>query len=154
MPDGSSSAAPVTNPGPSNRRTIHRSFLVLVLLDFWASGGVVSAMKIFGARDRMSKEAFAVFRRQSSRFRFARSEFVLLRNAKPNAVIRYRFQRWFPNLTSYWGSFEGIPKRCHCVEQGDQAIHSSLNLSLIHISEPTRRTPISYAVFCLKKKNT
>ena len=29
---------------------------------------------------------------------------------------------------------------------------SLLHLSLIHISEPTRRTPISYAVFCLKKK--
>ena len=29
-----------------------------------------------------------------------------------------------------------------------------LQLSLIHISEPTRRTPISYAVFCLKKKKT
>src|SRR5664279_5657714 len=29
----------------------------------------------------------------------------------------------------------------------DQAV---LDLSLIHISEPTRRTPISYAVFCLK----
>eukprot|EP01016_Furgasonia_blochmanni_P029294 TRINITY_DN3081_c0_g1_i2.p1 TRINITY_DN3081_c0_g1~~TRINITY_DN3081_c0_g1_i2.p1 ORF type:complete len:385 (-),score=36.27 TRINITY_DN3081_c0_g1_i2:2-1156(-) len=29
---------------------------------------------------------------------------------------------------------------------------NKLNLSLIHISEPTRRTPISYAVFCLKKK--
>src|SRR5664279_5761200 len=27
-----------------------------------------------------------------------------------------------------------------------------LSLSLIHISEPTRRTPISYAVFCLKNK--
>src|SRR5680860_1752114 len=27
-----------------------------------------------------------------------------------------------------------------------------MELSLIHISEPTRRTPISYAVFCLKKK--
>src|SRR5665647_2858215 len=26
-----------------------------------------------------------------------------------------------------------------------------LYLSLIHISEPTRRTPISYAVFCLKQ---
>src|SRR5664279_713628 len=26
----------------------------------------------------------------------------------------------------------------------------ALDLSLIHISEPTRRTPISYAVFCLK----
>ena len=29
---------------------------------------------------------------------------------------------------------------------------STATLSLIHISEPTRRTPISYAVFCLKKK--
>src|SRR5680860_791701 len=29
---------------------------------------------------------------------------------------------------------------------------AELPLSLIHISEPTRRTPISYAVFCLKKK--
>src|SRR5664279_46097 len=28
-----------------------------------------------------------------------------------------------------------------------------VSLSLIHISEPTRRTPISYAVFCLKIKN-
>ena len=28
----------------------------------------------------------------------------------------------------------------------------TVTLSLIHISEPTRRTPISYAVFCLKKK--
>ena len=31
--------------------------------------------------------------------------------------------------------------------------HADYTLSLIHISEPTRRTPISYAVFCLKKKN-
>src|SRR5450756_3060640 len=30
----------------------------------------------------------------------------------------------------------------------------NLNLSLIHISEPTRLGMISYAVFCLKKKNT
>src|SRR5674476_1547271 len=29
---------------------------------------------------------------------------------------------------------------------------TSLNLSLIHISEPTRQAEISYAVFCLKKK--
>ena len=27
-----------------------------------------------------------------------------------------------------------------------------VNLSLIHISEPTRQAEISYAVFCLKKK--
>src|SRR5678815_3135091 len=31
-------------------------------------------------------------------------------------------------------------------------IPQALNLSLIHISEPTRLLSISYAVFCLKKK--
>src|SRR5680860_61748 len=31
------------------------------------------------------------------------------------------------------------------------SVEYDINLSLIHISEPTRRTPISYAVFCLKK---
>ncbi len=30
--------------------------------------------------------------------------------------------------------------------------HDDLDLSLIHISEPTRLALISYAVFCLKKK--
>ena len=32
--------------------------------------------------------------------------------------------------------------------------NADLTLSLIHISEPTRLGMISYAVFCLKKKNT
>ena len=36
----------------------------------------------------------------------------------------------------------------------DFHIYSSPLLSLIHISEPTRLLSISYAVFCLKKKNT
>mgnify|MGYP003685221133 CR=1 FL=1 len=35
------------------------------------------------------------------------------------------------------------------VRRPDEQIQ--LALSRIHISEPTRRTPISYAVFCLKK---
>src|SRR5664279_1110681 len=35
---------------------------------------------------------------------------------------------------------------------GNKTIDAVFSLSLIHISEPTRRTPISYAVFCLKKK--
>src|SRR5665647_1182791 len=34
----------------------------------------------------------------------------------------------------------------------DTWVSTMQHLSLIHISEPTRRTPISYAVFCLKKK--
>src|SRR5665647_1077561 len=32
----------------------------------------------------------------------------------------------------------------------DAAVLMGRTLSLIHISEPTRRTPISYAVFCSK----
>ena len=32
------------------------------------------------------------------------------------------------------------------------SVISTLGLSLIHISEPTRQAEISYAVFCLKKK--
>eukprot|EP01016_Furgasonia_blochmanni_P029946 TRINITY_DN3130_c0_g1_i3.p2 TRINITY_DN3130_c0_g1~~TRINITY_DN3130_c0_g1_i3.p2 ORF type:complete len:171 (+),score=52.12 TRINITY_DN3130_c0_g1_i3:223-735(+) len=45
---------------------------------------------------------------------------------------------------------------CVIVAQAGQLILMAdffYHLSLIHISEPTRRTPISYAVFCLKKKN-
>src|SRR5664279_6193936 len=46
--------------------------------------------------------------------------------------------------------------RVHCMsaEQQQQLLTTTqlMDLSLIHISEPTRRTPISYAVFCLKKK--
>src|SRR5664279_5742885 len=50
------------------------------------------------------------------------------------------------------GEQEIVPTRmrprafCVLARQGGEG------LSLIHISEPTRRTPISYAVFCLKKK--
>eukprot|EP00658_Telonema_sp_P-2_P060285 TRINITY_DN49239_c0_g1_i1.p1 TRINITY_DN49239_c0_g1~~TRINITY_DN49239_c0_g1_i1.p1 ORF type:complete len:111 (-),score=15.44 TRINITY_DN49239_c0_g1_i1:53-385(-) len=38
----------------------------------------------------------------------------------------------------------------HCFSDVDRVVY---NLSLIHISEPTRLLSISYAVFCLKKKN-
>ena len=38
-------------------------------------------------------------------------------------------------------------------QRGEEGVFAEeVLLSLIHISEPTRRTPISYAVFCLKKK--
>ena len=45
-----------------------------------------------------------------------------------------------------WRTRGNVP---HAVEVTAQLMEC---LSLIHISEPTRRTPISYAVFCLKKK--
>eukprot|EP00658_Telonema_sp_P-2_P039638 TRINITY_DN28325_c0_g1_i1.p1 TRINITY_DN28325_c0_g1~~TRINITY_DN28325_c0_g1_i1.p1 ORF type:complete len:101 (-),score=38.40 TRINITY_DN28325_c0_g1_i1:44-346(-) len=38
------------------------------------------------------------------------------------------------------------------VEVGPAVSRLAFNLSLIHISEPTRLLSISYAVFCLKKK--
>ena len=41
------------------------------------------------------------------------------------------------------------PFRFNRYEKGE--LHPTSNLSLIHISEPTRRYAISYAVFCLKK---
>src|SRR5678815_5945193 len=44
------------------------------------------------------------------------------------------------------------------IQPGDEIVVSIMehhsNLSLIHISEPTRLLSISYAVFCLKKKKT
>src|SRR5665647_3605457 len=45
--------------------------------------------------------------------------------------------------------FEG---KCILFQTKTTGKHTIKSLSLIHISEPTRRTPISYAVFCLKKK--
>src|SRR5678816_85097 len=36
--------------------------------------------------------------------------------------------------------------------RGEVAVDTVVELSLIHISEPTRLLSISYAVFCLKKK--
>src|SRR5450756_46502 len=44
--------------------------------------------------------------------------------------------------------------RCPCTatEMTDTRLRTALDLSLIHISEPTRLGMISYAVFCLKKK--
>src|SRR5674476_103901 len=42
--------------------------------------------------------------------------------------------------------------RLQCYEGVDEA-RALYELSLIHISEPTRQAEISYAVFCLKKKN-
>src|SRR5680860_1805622 len=54
-------------------------------------------------------------------------------------------------------SYDGRPGAGHIVEHlvgvnGAERRDILENLSLIHISEPTRRTPISYAVFCLTKK--
>src|SRR5664279_6419321 len=57
--------------------------------------------------------------------------------------------RWGP--VSLW-SAPVPPCAFRPIAQEDNRNAHAQFLSLIHISEPTRRTPISYAVFCLKKK--
>src|SRR5664279_5625932 len=57
------------------------------------------------------------------------------------------------------GELKQVTKLCDVVftvvtdDRATKQIYNGglLRLSLIHISEPTRRTPTSYAVFCLKK---
>ncbi|VDG26267.1 hypothetical protein MUDAN_IGPPGNFN_03607 [Lactiplantibacillus mudanjiangensis] len=53
----------------------------------------------------------------------------------------------------HWG-FDGsqVNVRRRILVQPNYVIQPLQGLSLIHISEPTRRRGISYAVFCLKKK--
>ena len=74
---------------------------------------------------------------------------------------KYRKVNRFILLHCYAISYSGIIKilKTNSLFPITQQIDSYLSelaedilLSLIHISEPTRRTPISYAVFCLKKK--
>ena len=77
---------------------------------------------------------------------------------------------WWAKRLGYWGTdhkgygyhktksdhfFHNEKSGHHGLWAGDNKNHSSgWNLSLIHISEPTRLLSISYAVFCLKKKTT
>src|SRR5665647_2910171 len=51
-------------------------------------------------------------------------------------------------LATMLGTPDGAHARINFVQVFSRIGYS---LTLIHISEPTRRTPISYAVFCLKK---
>ena len=68
-------------------------------------------------------------------------------------IARY-YEKQYPEVPfalnlDHGGAYEDIVKAIHA---GFSSV--MIDLSLIHISEPTRRTPISYAVFCLKKKKT
>src|SRR5680860_104306 len=67
---------------------------------------------------------------------------------------------WPPGHLAFYRTGTGIqeqlvgvvPQTLRRQPRSERTHAVSLSLSLIHISEPTRRTPISYAVFCLKKK--
>ena len=67
------------------------------------------------------------------------------RNKKAGKIVTYR--------TASLSYLDDAPRTTLVIETGNREDAIALfNLSLIHISEPTRLGMISYAVFCLKKK--
>ena len=71
-----------------------------------------------------------------------------LGNSALTDLTPYQLSRWLDGLSKV-GSDPVEPLS----EQSRLHVYRCLFLSLIHISEPTRLLSISYAVFCLKKKN-
>ena len=61
-----------------------------------------------------------------------------------------KFNTWEETFSAVRDIFAKETQRHEELRTSDRC--DEYDLSLIHISEPTRRTPISYAVFCLKKK--
>src|SRR5665647_3625483 len=88
------------------------------------------------------------------------------KNEKPGILNeqneRLDLSEFFEDWNSGFFASNGLEKLRDIISSGQNLPKVPLNerwgscvarpLSLIHISEPTRRTPISYAVFCLKKK--
>src|SRR5665647_3723133 len=76
---------------------------------------------------------------------------VAVLEAREEAVLDARVERLPPHDQP--GALWPVGELDQLGELDHRGSFTVLTLSLIHISEPTRRTPISYAVFCLKKKN-
>ena len=65
-------------------------------------------------------------------------------------IMDLEMDHGLPSLAYYQTVQEGYEDCGLDVSVLERAV---LDLSLIHISEPTRQAEISYAVFCLKKKS-
>src|SRR5680860_1013514 len=89
---------------------------------------------------------------QHGRGRIKESEYLLQLREKQKArfsygVLEKQFHRYYAEASRRAGKTgDNLLQLLEC------RLDNVVYLSLIHISEPTRRTPISYAVFCLKKK--
>src|SRR5674476_1198415 len=57
-----------------------------------------------------------------------------------------------PELITFFFNLEQLTRAGVPLLESLADLRDTMNLSLIHISEPTRQAEISYAVFCLKKK--
>ena len=73
-----------------------------------------------------------------------------VQQAKPKNVLILYADDWRHDTLSVAGN--PVVKTPVLDDLAKRSVRFTHNLSLIHISEPTRRYAISYAVFCLKKK--
>ena len=92
--------------------------------------------------------------------KYRRSKMNDLPDRFPRGWFVLGHQRDFPvgEVNTIYGfdrkiQVERLEDRTIRLDFGDDEAWPVLELSLIHISEPTRLGMISYAVFCLKKKN-
>src|SRR5665647_2855560 len=79
--------------------------------------------------------------------------FAMVDTEPSNKIIRSEFSH--ADESAKPGYYSVLLKTFNIKAELTTTVHCGMHrytLSLIHISEPTRRTPISYAVFCLKKK--
>ena len=74
-------------------------------------------------------------------------------NSKNGEGMKELAEKYHVGVSTIHGaeSFYEFLRPAHREKKAFVCNGSACMLSLIHISEPTRRTPISYAVFCLKK---
>ena len=72
--------------------------------------------------------------------RWAASQEIVYRD-----ILRYKYRDMYERVHRLANALKDLG-----IKKGDKV--AVLDLSLIHISEPTRLGMISYAVFCLKKK--
>ena len=111
---------------------------------FNASGSTQPALK--PVIDSTSLNETQVMRRQ---FRIERTFFGSTERSPAVHASAY----WLPMSLSriHFTIWDGSMPRS-CAVSSMLVVGLLCNLSLIHISEPTRQAEISYAVFCLKKK--
>eukprot|EP00831_Metopus_contortus_P082566 TRINITY_DN8956_c0_g1_i2.p3 TRINITY_DN8956_c0_g1~~TRINITY_DN8956_c0_g1_i2.p3 ORF type:complete len:114 (-),score=18.94 TRINITY_DN8956_c0_g1_i2:53-394(-) len=101
-------------------------------------------------RDRLYSDLLTQNERNIIRIRLKEKQILNEYVQYADFVLRALESRYTMPLNDFLYSCEDYQFCPHAIG----IIEALLNLSLIHISEPTRPLYISYAVFCLKKKKT
>ena len=81
-----------------------------------------------------------------------RSRYWTLRNLKKNGFNEAELVQVYKTILRPVAEYGCPVFHSSLTDDQDERLERVQDLSLIHISEPTRQAEISYAVFCLKKK--